>query len=275
MRWENLTSSTFAEAINQTQGVGIIPIGVLESHASHLPLGTDMFVAHHVACQAAEQEPVIVFPQYPFSINHETAHLPGGVVIKRELAFALLENICDEMHRNGLTKIVLLSGHGGNRYFLPLFVQTLPEKAKEYVVYFADLPYSPEVASILEHPENGHACEAETSMIRHINDALVLMDQVPPQPFTNAQRNAEVANQGGYSQVDWYAQYPHMYVGDAHKATAEKGEQLLALQCEALVALVRAVKADSVAPGLVEEFNRRQLRPNIPPFWSDPGSDSK
>ena len=131
MQWENLTSLDFVTAVQTCQGVGLIPIGVLEAHASHLPLGTDMFTAHFVA---AEQEPIIVFPQHPYSINHETAHLPGGVVIRRELAFALLENICDEMYRNGLHKIILISGHGGNRHCLPLFVQTLPAKSNPYVV---------------------------------------------------------------------------------------------------------------------------------------------
>ncbi|MFQ5420508.1 MAG: creatininase family protein [Anaerolineae bacterium] len=46
MQWENLTSSDFAQAVQRCRGVGIIPIGVLEAHASHLPLGTDMFTAH-------------------------------------------------------------------------------------------------------------------------------------------------------------------------------------------------------------------------------------
>lgn len=268
MQWENLTSIDFAQAVQQCQGVAIIPIGVLEAHASHLPLGTDMFTAHFAACQAAAQEPVIVFPHYPFSINHETAHLPGGLVIKRELAFALLENICDEMYRNGLHKIILMSGHGGNRNFLPLFVQTLPEKAKPYVVYYADLPVVPEDEVIIEHPENGHACEAETSMIRHINDDLVQMDQVPPKPFANLQRNQPIAGAGGYTQVDWYAMYPHMYVGDAHKATAVKGEKLFAYRVSLLVNLIRAVKADEVTPALVAEFNQRQAKPTPPAFWT-------
>lgn len=269
MQWENLTSLDFATAVTQCQGVGLIPIGVLESHAAHLPLGTDIFTAHFAACRAAAQEPIIVFPQYPYSINHETAHLPGGLVIKRELAFALLENICDEMYRNGLHKIILISGHGGNRNFLPLFVQTLPEKAKPYVVYYADLPVVPEDEQLIEHPENGHACEAETSLMRHINDSLVKMERVPTRPFTNLHRNQPVADAGGYTQVDWYAQYPHMYVGDAHKATPEKGEKLLNGRIQLLVQLIRAVKADETAPALVAEFNQRQARPTAPAFWTE------
>ncbi len=269
MQWEQLTSAEFEEAVRQCGGVGIIPIGVLEAHASHLPLGTDMFTAHFVACGAAEQETAIVFPPYPFSINHETAHLPGGLVINRDLAFALLENICDEMHRNGIYKIILISGHGGNRNFLPLFVQTLPEKAREYVVYYADLPVVPEDETLLDHPEIGHACEAETSMMRHINDGLVKMDRVPPKPFTSLDRLHAVVDAGGYTQVDWYALYPHMYVGDAHKATAEKGEKMLDFRIGLLVELIQAVKADNVSPALVAEFNQRQAKPDAPGFWSE------
>lgn len=269
MQWENLTSLEFAQAVETSRGIGIVPIGVIEAHASHLPLGTDVMAAHWIACRAAEQDPCIVFPAYSFGINHETAHLPGGVVIKREVAFALLENICDEMYRNGLSKIILLSGHGGNRYFLPLFVQTLPEKQKPYVVYYANLPHDPELDAGIESPENGHACEVETSMMRHIREDLVKMEAVPAKPFSNLRRNQKVSESGGYTQADWYAMYPHMYVGNAGKATSEKGRIIVESQVKALISLIEAVKADTVTPDLVAEFNTRQTRPSAPGFWTE------
>ncbi|MDM8520517.1 creatininase family protein [Anaerolineales bacterium HSG6] len=268
MQWENLTSLDFVNAVEQCQGVGIIPIGVIEAHSSQLPLGTDIFTAHWTACHAAEQESAIVFPAYPYSINHETAHLPGGLVIKRDIAFALLENICDEMYRNGLTKIILLSGHGGNRYFLPLFVQTLPEKQKPYMVYYADIHTSPSAEVVLETEEYGHAGELETSMILHIAPDLVNLEQAPPQPAANLHRHQAVADAGGYSQIAWFAMYPHMYVGDARVATAKKGKVLLDDLTNSLVALIQAVKADTVGPNLVDEFNRRQDKPTPPEFWT-------
>ncbi len=268
MQWENLTSLDFEKALQDCQGVGIIPVGVIEAHASHLPLGMDSFAAHWSACRAAEQEPAVVFPMYPFGINIESAHLPGALVLQRELIFALLENICDEMARNGLTRIILHNGHGGNRFFLPLFVQTLPEKGKAYTVYYADLPFFAGADELLECAEYGHACEAETSVMLHIDAGLVKMNQVPPQPFTSLGRNKELENVGAYSQMDWYAMYPHMYVGDAGKASAEKGQIMLEDEVEALVALIRAVKADQVTPGLVIEFNQRKARPAAPDFWT-------
>jgi creatinine amidohydrolase len=266
MQWENLTSYDFEKYVKTSDGVGIIPIGVLEGHASHLPLGMDMFAAHWTSCRAAEAESAIVFPAYPYGINSETAHLPGGAVFDRELVFRLLENVCDEMYRNGITKIILHTGHGGNRYYLPLFVQTLPDKDKPYAVYFANIPMMPAAQEVLDAKEFGHAGEAETSMMLHMNADIVKMDQLPP-PFTNARRNQKLADAHAYMQMDWFAQYPHMYVGDASKSTAEKGEHILNAQVDYLVDLIRAVKADDVTPGLIEEFSARRKKPNSPDFW--------
>jgi creatinine amidohydrolase len=271
MRWENLTSLDFENAVRECQGVGILSIGVIEPHASHLPLGTDAIACHWIASRAVEIEPAILFPFYPFGVNIESVHLPGSVFIQQDLIFALLENICDEMARNGLTKIILHNGHGGNRYFLPLFVQMLPGKNKPYVVYQANLPYNPDAEKVLESGEYGHACEGETSMMLHIAPELVKMDQVPPERFTSLKRNEALQEVGAYTQVDWYAMYPHMYVGDASVSTPEKGRLLLDYQIQTLVELIRAVKADQVTPGLVDEFNQRSKSPKSPDFWTQGG----
>ena len=224
MQWENLTSLDFQNAVKVCKGVGIIPIGVIEAHGPHLPLGSDAFAAHYTACRASEQEECIVYPFYPYGINHESAHLPGAVVIKRDVVLALLENICDEMARQGLTKIILFSGHGGNRFMLPLFVQTLVEKDKPYVAYYASIHTKKD--DVLETIETGHACESETSTLLHIHESLVKMNQIPPQTFSSLKRNQPLIEVGAYSPMDWYAMYPHMYVGDASKATGEKGRLL-------------------------------------------------
>ena len=90
------------------------------------------------------------------------------------------------------------------------------------MVYFVQSPFFVEDTSMLETDENGHACEWEASLIRHINDNLVHLDKAAPDAFTNLRRNKELAEVGAYSQVDWYSQYPHMMVGDARPATADE-----------------------------------------------------
>jgi creatinine amidohydrolase len=269
MQWEQLTSPDFAKAVEECGGVAIVPIGVIEPHSAHLPLGTDMLESHFAACRAAEREPAVVFPPYPFGVNHESAHLPGSVVIRLPLVLDLLENVCDEIARHGLDRIMLLSGHGGNRYLLPLFVQTIVEKKKPYLVYyhFAAPGRAEEAAKILETSETGHACERETSVGLHIHPHLVKMDQVPPKPFTSLERNSALKATGLYSPMDWYAMYPTMYVGDASRATAEKGARLEELRIEGIVRALKAIKADATTPALLEQFLKGTANPAAPPSW--------
>ncbi len=270
MQWEHLTAPDFEKAVEACAGVGIVAIGVLEPHGPHLPLGTDMFEAHAVACRAAEAEPAVVFPAYPYGINHESAHLPGSVVLGRELVFALLEKVCDEMARHGLHKIILFSGHGGNRFLVPLFVQTLVEEVKAYTVYEARVPPLEGPEDLLETDEIGHACEAETSTALALYPELVKMAQVPPEPFSNLKRNQPLQKLGIYSPMDWYAMYPAMYVGDASKATSQKGEVLVRRRVDGLIEAIRAVKADTLTPALQREFLQRQGRPTAPQVWTEP-----
>lgn len=266
MQWENLTSLDFEKAVHTCQGVGLIPIGVIEAHGPHLPLGTDAFEAHWTACKAAEQESCIVFPFYPYGINHESSHLPGALVIKREIVFGLLENICDEMARHGLEKIILFSGHGGNRFMLPLFVQTLIEKDKPYIAYYASI--HTEEDDVLETTETGHACESETSTILYIHGELVKMDQIPPQKFTNLRRNKALKEVGVYSPLDWFAMYPHMYVGDASVASADKGKTLAERRVAGLVTAIKHIKDDTMTPELLKKYLRAKKHPTSPDFWT-------
>ena len=74
MNWENLTAIEFEEARKQCDGVCVIPIGVLERHGSHLPLGTDVFTSWKLANLVAEKVTVMVFPKYYFGQIPEATH---------------------------------------------------------------------------------------------------------------------------------------------------------------------------------------------------------
>ncbi|KKL90635.1 hypothetical protein LCGC14_1902680 [marine sediment metagenome] len=65
MKWEELTTSDFARAVKQVQGVCLLPIGVIEPHP-RLPLGTEFIEPREIAIRAAQREPALVFPWYYF-----------------------------------------------------------------------------------------------------------------------------------------------------------------------------------------------------------------
>ena len=111
MQWENLTSTEFKNAVDQT-GVCILSCGVLEKHSEHLPLGTDMFVAHNISCLAAEREPAVVFPPFYFGQIYEARCFPGTLTLEPKLLLAVFQGVLDEIGRNGVKKIILFNGHG-------------------------------------------------------------------------------------------------------------------------------------------------------------------
>ncbi|MEG0229565.1 MAG: creatininase family protein, partial [Oscillospiraceae bacterium] len=128
MFWENLTVDEFASAIKKSDGVCVFPIGCLEKHGNHLPLGTDIFIAREIAKRACLKEDFIIFPFYPLGMVAEVKHKMGTVALSSQLQFEILHGICDEIYRNGIDKIIIGNGHGGNNMFLNYFAQAMLEK---------------------------------------------------------------------------------------------------------------------------------------------------
>ena len=63
MEWTKLRQDEFKDAVEKSNKVCIIPIGCIESHGIHLPLGCDVFHGRYIAAKAAEKAEVCVFPE--------------------------------------------------------------------------------------------------------------------------------------------------------------------------------------------------------------------
>jgi creatinine amidohydrolase len=258
MQWEALTAPDFEKAVRET-GVCILPLGVLERHSDHLPLGTDFLVVHKVACLAAEIEPAVVFPPFYFGQIYEARCFPGALTIKPTLLIELLQSVMDEIGRNGFKKIILLNGHGGNSALLPFLAQCALWEQKPYTIYLVREWFSDEQEreweAMRDTTYGGHACEHETSMLLGIYPEYARMDQVPEKPGQPLERLKDLT--GAYTGIWWYADYPNHYAGDARTASKEKGDKLVRMAAQTIAKHIAKVKADEVAPALEEEFFKR------------------
>src|SRR5580700_8002812 len=163
VKWEELTSADFRDAIAQAQGTCLLPFGILEKHGPHLPLGTDLLDVRYAALHAAEQNYAVVFPEYYFGQIFEAKHEVGTIAYSAELQMKLLQETTDEMARNGCKKIIIVNGHGGNESLLPYFAQTQLDKPHDYVVYIFD-KRSPDSGGPQKKTSiDMHAGESETS----------------------------------------------------------------------------------------------------------------
>src|ERR1700692_3589265 len=78
-KWEELPAPDFVQAIHQSQGVCVLPFGIVEKHGPHLPLGTDLLDVRFAVTNAVKQEYAVVFPESYFGQIFEARHQPGTV----------------------------------------------------------------------------------------------------------------------------------------------------------------------------------------------------
>ncbi|WP_256760475.1 creatininase family protein [Cohnella sp. WQ 127256] len=250
MQWEQLTSTGFAEAVKET-GVCILPLGVLEKHSEHLPLGTDFLNAHGISVLAAEKEPAVVFPPFYFGQIYEARCFPGTFTIKPTLLLELFQSVFDEIGRNGFKKIILYNTHGGNWHFLQFLNQCSLWEEKSYQVYLYVERLSEEIKA-LTGMDQGHADEWETTLSHGISPNLTQWDKVPKEPALPLGRLSHIPNAG--TGIHWYAEYPDHYAGDARKASAELSKPLVDLHVSHFASFISAVKKDEAVAGLNAEF---------------------
>lgn len=261
MKWEELTSQEFAKAVGTSGGLCLLPFGVLEKHGDHLPLGQDMIYIHDIAVRASEQEPAIVFPHYYFGQILEAKHVPGTIAINPQLVLAILQNVCDEIGRNGIKKIIIVNGHGGNNAMLSYFLFTQLHEHKEYMVFLSGIDYPrPNWNRVREAKVDGHAGEQETSGMLYLHPELVKLDRFGPYGLPQ-ERLRHLREVGISTGVWWYADYPGHFAGEKVAMTGEKGKILVEDHVAALVNQIRAIKNDDRATELYQEFHRRAQNP--------------
>jgi creatinine amidohydrolase len=252
-----MTAPEFVKAIDVAKGVCVLPLGSLEKHGDHIPIGTDSFLIRQKVLLASKIEPVVVFPVVMFTENCEAKNNPGAIALETNLYFQLLEGICDEIARNGFKKIILVTGHGGNRFFLRFFVQTILGKGKDYAVYFPEIEMlvDPDVEEkTVETKFDYHAGENETSQMLYLHPELVKKDAIPAKPGKPLNRSKVP---GIMTPVYWMADFPEHYAGDARRATPEKGKILVENAVKNLVEIIRKVKADDVTLALLREYQEK------------------
>ncbi len=266
MNWHELTAPRLVEAIRETGGVCMVPVSVIERHGDHLPLGTDMLWGQAVAEAAAKIEPALVFPPYWFGQIHEARHQPGTIALPRRLLLDVLEAVCDEIARNGCRRIVLLNAHGGNEAMLPYFAQCTLESERDYVVHVIRLGDKSagddeRWRELKETDVDAHAGEAETSRILAVREELVETDRLGDDPSAGQPLGRLAHLAGGYTGIDWYADFPDHYAGDGRAGAKEKGELLLEIESQKVADILRSIKRSDEPARLTREFYTRARDP--------------
>jgi len=259
-RWDELVASDFPKALEKSHKTCILPIGILEKHGPHSPIGTDLIHVREWAAHAVKEEYAVVFPDYFYGQINEARHQPGTFALPSKVIWDLLEATCDEIARNGFDKIVILNGHGGNPEFLHFFMQSLLNKRHNYAVYLyepdRDSAYDAEYRKMHKSDlaTDEHAGESETSTLLYYRPDLMRMDRAANESGADQKRSS---TPNLYTPIWWYSSYPNHYAGEGAKATTEFGKFITDHEIASFIKALKAVKADTKTLQLQNEFYDR------------------
>lgn len=262
--WEDLTADEFAYAVKASKGVCLLPLGCVEKHGRHMPLSTDLILAQELCRRAAAEVPAVVAPCMPFGHVSEVRHGPGTFALSTETLMNVLRETCDEIGRNGFTKIIIVNGHGGNQPIISTLLNDRLDKRRSYALFSAfvcnswapgeEEAFSRRFFGLPCLPECGHADVQETPLVMAVRPETIHMERNVPKETHRLGRLAHLHDAGIKTSVDWYADYPEQIMGDPTGSTPECGEYLYALRVKKLVNAIKAIQKDTTTLKLLDQF---------------------
>ncbi|MCB2298033.1 creatininase family protein [Clostridium tagluense] len=199
----------------------IIPIGSVEAHGHHLPLGTDIF-SPRLFCDKVNEKignKIWIAPEIPYGQSYDLSIYPGTVTMPSEVMAEYVYYVGKSFYENGLKNIIFLNGHGGNITALSLAAEKLVPLGATVMTINWWLDFSTDILTITEG--QGHAGEDETSAILYYDEELVQMDKAMKNP--NKQLIPVRFEDRGKTI------FQDALTGDATLATVEKGERIFGL----------------------------------------------
>ena len=159
-RWLYRTAEDFNELRKASNDTCLIPMGCVEKHGLHLPLGTDIIHSSHIAHVASQMETVCVFPDFTFGDVPEAFPntMPAGsITLPVETEMLLLEQLCEQIARHGYRKILIYNGHGGNQVWLQTFMRKMDSIRTDFIISYVmmDLPVPHKMAQFIEANGSG------------------------------------------------------------------------------------------------------------------------
>ena len=228
--------------------VAVFPIGSTEPHAFHLAYGTDLFAVERFAERAVAKANdqgarCLLLPTLPISCNENVRHCPWAMSLQPRTLMDVVLDVVRTCERNGVRKVVLVNGHGGNTHVLQASLRELASKSNAFVGFTEQFGLSADVEEeIQETAETGHACEIETSVMLHLAPEHAKMEEAKP----TRTRRPIFSDPGAIFFVrPWHIYTLNCGIGDPTKATAEKGRRMVEAAVERLAT---ALKELSDAP---------------------------
>jgi creatinine amidohydrolase/Fe(II)-dependent formamide hydrolase-like protein len=243
---------TWPQARRRMQEVdlALLPVGALEQHGPHLPLDTDAFDAAYLAKLVAERcssPRPLVLPLIPYGVSYHHDDFAGTISVSPDTLARLVHEIGLAVARNGITKLVIVNGHGGNGPALHFAAQLINRDAHIFTCVDTGETSDTDIEAMSETPNDVHAGEIETSTSLATRPELVDREAAAACVPEFSSRYLDFSSKRA---VGWYTYTSRIsasgVMGDPTKASAEKGQRMWDVMVQRMVEFVEDLKGMSL-----------------------------
>ena len=245
-----LSEANYRQLLDAPPNLAVLPWGASEAHNYHLPHGTDNYESQAFAAEAArlaheKGARPIVLPGVPFGNNAQQLDQVATIHCSTATAAAILNDVCRSLKRQGIDRLLLVNGHGGNNFTGLVRDAQMDHEMLIVVVDFFRL--CTDLEAQLFPNDGDHANRMETSLMLHLHPELVQLDQAGEGKRVPFDIEA-LRRPGPWTPRPWSRSHPDTGSGDPSAATAADGETyfraIAAELAELMVGLSQAEKGD-------------------------------
>ena len=233
-----LAEQTHAAIRATTWQAAVLPFGATEPHNLHMPYGTDVYQVEEIGRRAcayayAAGAKVVLLPAVPFGVNTNHLKVPGALAcsLTPTTLLAILTDLTDSLSRQGVKKLLLLNGHGGNE--LKPLTRELHHRTGVFLCVCDWFRMARDTYGDLFVSPGEHADEIETSLGLAFFPELLkpeLADDGAARPS-----RFDAINRGWISITrPWHLVSKNTGLGDPAAASADKGRRLMDILTERL-----------------------------------------
>lgn len=224
----DLITTSYGKVKGKKYDLAILPWGATEPHNYHLPYLTDSILSYHVsidaltwAMQKSGFNGMVLPPVSMGSQNPGQRELPFCIHSRYETQKTILTDIVASLHCQGIFKLVITNGHGGNSF--KNMIRDLSVDYPNFLIVVADWFSIVPQAGFFEEKDE-HAGEMETSVMMYYHPEWVLLSEAGEgvsKPFALPSLNDKTA----WIPRNWAKISTDTGIGNPQKASAEKGER--------------------------------------------------
>lgn len=223
------------------RAVGLLPVGSVENHGPHLPLGTDLMTATHVARRAAESSGFLLCPAIPIGLSHEHRQFAGTLWVQRSTFDAYVRDVARSLCAHGLRCLVSVNGHSGNSEAPADVCRTLRRERCYAFVFSWWVAIGDVVRNVCEMAPD-HAGDMETSAMLFVDGELVRMDRADEAEGAPTWGRRVEGVQTAFDTIDFTLSGT---TGKPTAANSEERERLITEACARLLAFGRWLEGRS------------------------------